>query len=170
LNTEGELLRLAREREGTTETAIREMVLEQPNLVGKGMRADISGHVDSDPIGRMKEKFIKLTRTQDGVDELACQKLELSSGTRLEFKVRLEKDQRGWLLKQFQFHVFLPGAGSVRMVRIHLNSGAWYDPLAVPRCHLHIGDSRAHVPFPIMHPRLILHLICEHIASDFGAS
>jgi hypothetical protein len=28
---------------------------------------------------------------------------------------------------------------------------------------MHIGDSRAHVPFPIIHPRLILYLICERI-------
>src|SRR5207248_9864326 len=32
------------------------------------------------------------------------------------------------------------------------------DPLAVPRCHMHIGDSKAPVPFPLMDPRLILHL------------
>ncbi|MCX6636962.1 MAG: hypothetical protein NT090_18050 [Acidobacteria bacterium] len=83
--------------------------------------------------------------------------------------MRLDEDQRGWLLKQFQFHVFLPGARSVQMVRIHLNSEAWHDPLAVPHCHLHIGGSHAHVPFPIIHPQLILYLICEHIDPDFGA-
>jgi hypothetical protein len=32
-----------------------------------------------------------------------------------------------------------------------------------------IGDSQAHVLFPIMSPRLIVHLICEHIEPDLGA-
>ncbi|MEK7753768.1 MAG: hypothetical protein AAB654_17735 [Acidobacteriota bacterium] len=69
-------------------------------------------------------------------------------------------------LKQFQFRVFLPGACSVRKLRIHLNPGDSHRPLTVPRCHMHIGDSRAHVPFPIIHPRLILYLICEHVEKD----
>jgi hypothetical protein len=54
------------------------------------------------------------------------------------------------------------------MVRIHLNPATLHDPLRVPRCHLHVGDSQAHIPFPIMNPRLILSLICEHIEPDFG--
>lgn len=28
----------------------------------------------------------------------------------------------------------------------------------------------AHVPFPIMNPRLILSLFCEHIEPDFGVA
>jgi len=56
----------------------------------------------------------------------------------------------------------------VKMLRIHLNGEPWYDPLTVPRCHLHIGDSRAHIPFPVTNPRLILHLLCEHIEPDLG--
>jgi hypothetical protein len=54
------------------------------------------------------------------------------------------------------------------MVRSHLNEISSHDPLAIPRCHMHIADSEAHVPFPVMNPRLILYLICEHIEPDFG--
>jgi hypothetical protein len=169
LSIEDELLALAKAHEATTETALREMVLARPDLLGRQMRAYLSRQVDYRRIERTNEKILQLTTVQDRLNELACPELELSSGARLEFKMRLEEDQRGWLLKQFRFHVFLPGARSVQMVRIHLNSEAWYDPLTVPRCHMHIGDSHAHVPFPIMHPRLILHLICKHIEPDFGA-
>jgi hypothetical protein len=54
------------------------------------------------------------------------------------------------------------------MIRIHLNREGGHDPLNVPQCHFHIGDSKAHVPFPIMSPRLMVHLICEHIEPDLG--
>ena len=50
-----------------------------------------------------------------------------------------------------------------------LNAHSWHDPFARPRCHMHIGNSQAHVPFPAMDPRLILYLICEHIEPDVGA-
>ena len=169
MSVEDELLQLAQDREATTEIALGEMVLERPDLLGKQMRVDLSRQVDYRRIGRTDDKFLQLTTIQGGLDELACPELELLSGTRLEFKMRLEEVQRGWLLKQFRFHVFLPGARGVRRVRVHLNPGDSNAPLAVPRCHMHIGDSRAHVPFPIIHPRLILYLICEHIEPDFGA-
>ncbi|MEX2299623.1 MAG: hypothetical protein WD733_01730 [Bryobacterales bacterium] len=54
------------------------------------------------------------------------------------------------------------------MIRVHLNTGASYDPLMVPRCHLHVDNSEAHVPFPIMSPSLILYVLCEHVEADFG--
>lgn len=170
MSIEDELLRLAREREATTETALGEMVLERPDHLVRQMRAYLSRQVDHGRIRRTNEKIPRLATVQDGLNELTCPGLEFLSGARLEFKMRLENDQQRWLMKQFRFHVFLPGARGVRSVRVHLNPGAWHDPLTVPRCHLHIGDSRAHVPFPIIHPRLILHLICEHIEPDFGAS
>jgi hypothetical protein len=54
------------------------------------------------------------------------------------------------------------------MVRIHLNPQSVRDPLRVPRCHLHIGASHAHVPFPIMPPLLMLDFICTDLEADVG--
>jgi hypothetical protein len=139
------------------------MPLDPPHILGRQLRDYLSRQVDRGRIRHANEKIPQLNRLPESLSELACPGLEFLSGARLEFKIRLERDQRGWLVTQFQFHVRLPQPCAFGMLRIHLNPGASHDPLTVPRCHMHIGDSRAHVPFPIMHPRLILYLICEHI-------
>ena len=79
----------------------------------------------------------------------------------------MEQEQGGWLVKRFKFHLHL-ARRSINMVRIHLNQEGGHDPLNVPRCHFHIGDSKAHIPFPIMSPRLTLHLLCEYVEPDLG--
>ena len=97
---------------------------------------------------------------------MVCEEVEFQSDSRLSFKIKLEYDQRGWLVRQFKFDLLLTGR-SIRRVSIHLNASAAYDdPLKVPRCHFHIGNGKAHIPFPIMSPRLMLHLLCEHIEPD----
>ena len=169
MTIEDELLRLARERESATEDALVEMVLDRPDILRRHPRAYLSRQVDRGRIRRTDEKIPQLATVQGGLNELACPELEFSSGGRLAFNIQLEEEQRGWLVKRFRFHVHLPQPRSINMVRIHLNAETWHDPLVVPRCHMHIGGSRAHVPFPVMDPRLILHLICEHIEPDVGA-
>jgi hypothetical protein len=161
VSIEDELLRLAREREAKTERALAEMLLEPPDLLRRQLRDYLFRQVDRQRMERANEKIPQLAVVEGGLNELACPEAEFSSGARLEFKIQLEEKQRGWLVKRFRFHVHLPRARSINMVLIHLNAEAWHDPLVVPRCHLHIGDSQAHVPFPIMDPRLILHFICE---------
>ena len=116
----------------------------------------------------LENELLELARVQGDLNQLDCPKAEFSSGARLGFRVELEATQRGWLVRRFRFHLHLPPARSIDMVRIHLNSEASHDPLVVPRCHAHIGRSLAHIPFPIMDPRLILHLICERLEPDFG--
>jgi hypothetical protein len=168
VSIENELLRLARAREANTEGALAEMLLEPPNQLLRHFRAYLTRQVD---YGRRKstdEKIVQLAAVQGGLNELVCPKAEFSSGARLEFKIQLEEEQHGWLVKRFQFHVHLPRTRSINMVRIHLNAEESHEPLVVPRCHMHIGKSKAHVPFPIMDPRLILHLICEGVEPDFG--
>lgn len=58
------------------------------------------------------------------------------------------------------------------MLRIHLNAQQWHDSLRVPRCHFHVARGRepgkARIPFPVMNPLLVLHLICEVIEPDFA--
>jgi len=165
---ENELLGLARAREAKTERALAEMLLEPPDRLRRQLRDYLSRQADRGRMKRADEKIPQLAALQGGLNELACPEAKFSSGARLEFKIQLEEQQRGWLVKRFRFHVHLPRARSINMVRIHLNAETWHDPLAVPRCHMHIGDSQAHVPFPIMDPRLILHLICKDVEPDFG--
>lgn len=144
------------------------MGLEPPSRLLRQLRADLSRQVDKGRIGRMIEKIPRLDTVEGGLNELTCPRLTFSSGTKLDFKIQLEEHQAGWLVKRYQFHVHLPDERRIKMVRIHLNLDPSHDPLKTPRCHFHIDESKAHIPFPIINPRLILHLICEHIEPDFG--
>lgn len=168
MSIEDELLRLARERESATGDALNEMILDPPHLLGRQLRAYLARQVDRGRIRRPDDRIPQLATVQGGLNELTCSGLEFTSDARLEFRIQLQEDQPGWLVKRFRFHVHLPQRRSINMVRIHLNAEAWHDPLSVPRCHMHVGGSRAHVPFPVTDPRLILHLVCEHIEPDFG--
>ena len=96
-----------------------------------------------------------------------CEDVEFRSDSRLSFNIQMEQEQAGWLVRRFRFRLHLAGR-SINKIQIHLNQEIGHDPLNVPRCHFHIGDSKAHIPFPMMSPRLMLHLICEHIETDVG--
>jgi hypothetical protein len=165
---EDELLRLARGREAASERALAEMFLETPDILGRHFRYYLKRRVHLHRMTPIGENVLTLTALTGGVNELACPEAMFSSGARLTFNIQLQPGQRGWCVLRFKFHLHLASSRGIKMVRIDLNPQTWHDPLTVPRCHMHIGDSRAHVPFPIMNPRLILHLLCEHIEPDFG--
>jgi hypothetical protein len=167
LNAEDELLQLARERENAAQAALEGMPLE-PDQLRRQLREYLSRQVEHARMKRTEGRFPQLTTIEGGLNELACPAAEFADGGRLVFSIQLEKSQRGWLVKRFKFHLHLPPTRNIGMVRIHLNPGTWHDPVRIPRCHLHVGDSGAHIPFPVMNPRLILSLICEHIEPDFG--
>jgi hypothetical protein len=165
---EDDLINLARMREAQSEAVLSKMLLESPSYLRRQLRHYISRQVDRGRMKRPDEGIPRLETFQGGLDQLSCERAEFYSGTWLSFKIELRQQQGGWALERFQFHVHLVER-RIHMVRIHLNNQTLHDPLAVPRCHLHIGGSKAHVPFPVMNPRLILDLICEHIERDFGA-
>jgi hypothetical protein len=167
VNTET-LLKLAREREDKVQGALTEMLLEPPDQLLRELRYYLVRQVDHDRAKHTNEKIIQLALCQEGLNELACLEAKFSSGALLKFRIQLEKTQCGWLVKRFQFHIRFKRTCRIDKIQIHLNQEASRDPLEIPRCHVHIGDSRAHIPFPIMDPRLILHLICECIEPDFG--
>lgn len=169
MSIEDELLVLARQRDEETQGALARMLLDPPHILGRQLRDYLSRQVDGGRIPRTNEKIPQLNTLSESLSKLACPGLAFSSGARLKFEIQIQKDQRGCFLRQFQFRLHSPNRPAVEIVRIELKPETQRDPLAVPRCHMHIGDSRAHVPFPIIHPRLILHLICEHIEPDFGA-
>ncbi|MDP2999841.1 MAG: hypothetical protein Q8N47_20300 [Bryobacterales bacterium] len=163
MSIEGELLQLARERETETQDALARMLLDPPHILGRQLRDYLSRQVDRGRIRHANEKVLQLNTLPDSLSKLACSGLAFSSGARLKFEIQIQKDQRGCFLRQFQFRLHSPNRPAVEMVRIELEPETQRDPLVVPRCHLHIGGRAAHVPFPIMHPVLILYLICEHI-------
>lgn len=165
MSPEDELVELARHREAATEDALLGMILDAPHSLRRQVREYLRRQVDYRRIKRPDEGIPQLETIPGGINELTCPSVDFLSDARLDFKIQFEENQRGWFVKQFQFHV--PAPRSIRMVRIHLNAATVRDPLAVPRCHMHV-DGKAHVPFPIMNPRLILYLICEHIEPDFG--
>lgn len=150
------------------ETALGAMLIESPALFGRHLRQDLSRQIDSGRMKRTDDRIPQLAAVPGGLNELECPGAEFADGGRLLFNIQLEESQRGWLIKRFRFHLHLPPSRNIKMVRIHLNPETWHDPVRIPRCHLHVGDSSAHIPFPIMNPRLILSLICEHIEPDFG--
>ena len=167
MSVENELVQLARQRENETQIALQGMSFE-PDHLRRQLREDLSRQFDHARMKRPDDRVPQPTTVQGGLNELACPEVEFVDGGRLLFNIQLENSQRGSLVKRFRFHLHLPPSRNIKMVRIHLNPETWHDPLRVPRCHLHIGDSQAHIPFPIMNPRLILSLVCEHIEPDFG--
>lgn len=166
---ESELLELARQRESAVESALAGMLLDPPHFLRREYRAYLARLLDRNRIMGPVEAIPQLNRVQGGFEELVCPELSFSSGARLEFNVRLEQEQGGWLVRRFHFCLDLPQQRRINRVRIELNPEGSHNPLEVPRCHMHIDNSQAHIPFPVMNPRLILHVICDQIEPDVGS-
>ena len=169
MSIEHELQRLALNREEAFESALRELDLEPPDFLLRQMRAYLADQEDHGRIKHFAEKSVQLTQQRGGIQEMECNAVQFSSGSRLDFKISMKKQRAGWRITGFNFHLHLPAERKIGMVRVHLNVERARDPLVVPRCHMHIdGGKRAHVPFPIMSPRLILQLVCDAIEPDIG--
>ena len=167
MNLEDELLLLAREREKISEGNLAEIWMDQPHKLRLQLRNDLNTHADRKKLKHSGDAPHLKTLTGD-LQEIVCPEVEFLSEARLDFNIQLTRHQRRWLIRRFRFHLRLPASRNIKMVRIHLNDQTGFDPVRVPRCHLHVGDSAAHVPFPVMEPRLLVHLICEYIEPDFG--
>ena len=167
MSIDDDLQRLALKREDAFESALDELDLDPPDFLLRQMRAYLADREDHGRIKRFAEKSVQLSQQTDGIQDLECHAVQFASGSSLDFNIRIKKRQTGWRMTQFKFHLHLPPARKVNMVRVHLNVKRTRDALIVPRCHLHIGGGkRAHVPFPIMSPRLTLQLVCEVIEPD----
>jgi len=167
LSIDDELLQLARAREAEFESALDTLVLPQPDLLLRQMRAYLADQDDHGRIKRFAETSVQLGEDEDA-KQIKCSAVGFVSGSTLDFSIKLKKWQTGWRVSQFKFDLHLHGR-KVSMIRFHLNGKQSWNPLVVPRCHVHIdGGKRAHVPFPIMNPRLTLQFICEVIEPDIG--
>jgi hypothetical protein len=143
------------------------MWFDHPGTLRRQLRSDLARQADMNRLKHSDERVVHLNSVDKTVQELVCPGVAFSSDSSLNFKLELEAEQRGWLIKRFKFSLHLVGR-NIKMVRIHLNDRIGHDPVRIPRCHLHIDDSVAHIPFPIMNPRLMVHVICEHLEPDLG--
>jgi len=96
------------------------------------------------------------------VEELVCQGVEFATGSRLSFSLKMVDHRGRWSMLSFEFDLHLSGR-KVEMIQVHLNERGSPEPDRVPRCHLHVRPSDAHIPFPATGPRLIVNLLCEHV-------
>ena len=167
MSLDEELAQLARQRDDATQVALDGLIVDPAHLL-RQIRNYLKRQTDYGRFAHLKESAIELKAVQNSLHELACKTLEFSSGSELKFCLRLEPRQRGTFVTQFYFHVKLAQPRPIGMVRIHLNAKVARDPLSVPRCHLHVDHSQPHVPFPVLDPRLILQLLCEHIEPTIG--
>src|SRR5208283_1072761 len=120
LSIEDELKQLALEREDAFESALNKLDLDPPEFLLRQMRAYLADEVDRRRIRRFVDKAVQLTQQEDGIQELGCTSIEFVSGSSLDFRIRMEKQQTGWRIDQFQFHLRLPTDRKVSMVRVHL--------------------------------------------------
>jgi hypothetical protein len=166
LSLEDDLLALARDRENASESNLSLMMVDHPDKLRRHLRHYLAEQTNH---GRLKQTYEvpRLDALEGGLQELVCEGIEFWSDCKLSFNIQMEQEQGGWFVGRFRFHLHLVRR-NINMVRIHLNQECGHDPLNVPRCHFHIGDSKAHIPFPLMSPRLMLHLLCDHIEPDLG--
>ena len=97
----------------------------------------------------------------------AC--IRFSSGAELSFGITLRNELERSKLVAYRFHLELPPDSGLKFVRIDLNGPQnLYDPLQIPRSHIHPGFPHIHVPFPVMSPLEVLdrlfHVIEPHFA------
>jgi len=146
LSWEAELEALARDRENAYLSSLALMLVDHPGTLRLQLRHYLAEQANN---GRLKQTYNvpRLDTHEGGLQELVCEDVEFRSDSRLNFNVEMEREQTGWLVKRFKFHLHL-ARRRINMVRIHLNQEVGHDPLNVPRCHFHIGDSKAHIPFP----------------------
>jgi hypothetical protein len=96
----------------------------------------------------------------------AC--IQFTSGAQLKFGIALRFDGTKTTLLEYNFHLRLPDSSGLRFVRIDLNAPTGdYDPLHVPRSHMHPGFENIHLPFPVMQPLEILDRIVHVIEPHF---
>ncbi len=167
MSWEDELRSLARERESVYESSSPLFMVDRPGTLRRQLRHYLAEQANSGKLKRTYDHVPRLDTHEAGLQELVCEEVEFPSDSMLSFNIRMEQKQAGWLVRDFEFRLHLTKR-AINMLQIHLNEKVSHDPLRVPRCHFHIGDSDAHIPFPIMNPRLIVHLICEHIEPDLG--
>lgn len=167
MTTEEQLTPLARRRDDAVTSAAERGVSDPGNLY-RQLRHYLQSLVDRKRMSTRVVDALRLTTQKSAINDLRSAVVEFASGSKLEFNIQVEKSQDGWMIVSYEFHLSLPQSRAVKMVRLHLNRAASHRPLHIPRCHMHVGDSEAHVPIPAMTPLMLLHLICEILEPDIS--
>jgi len=96
--------------------------------------------------------------------------IQFPSGAQLSFGITLRFDGSQTTLLAYRFYLHLLPASGLRFIRIDLNSPKEdYDPLHLPRSHMHPGFEGIHIPFPAMRPLEILDRMIHVIEPHFTA-
>jgi hypothetical protein len=161
---EDELLELARQRHRLGSDP-EQLKVDHPETLLRQIRHYLAEQSNR---RRLKKSYDgpRLTDHAREIKKIESDEIEFHSDSKLTFSIELHQDRYRWEVKHFEFNLHIPGR-AVDRVRIDLNLNHDADPVRVPRCHFHIGDGDAHIPFPLMSLRLTLHLLCEHIEPDF---
>jgi hypothetical protein len=94
--------------------------------------------------------------------------IHFHSGAQLAFGITLRFSGTQTTLLAYRFYLSLLPASGLRFVRIDLNAPKeTYDPLHVPRSHIHPGFEGIHIPFPVMGPIEVLDRIVHVIEPHF---
>ena len=94
--------------------------------------------------------------------------IHFRSGAELSFGVTLRHDGYKTTMLAYRFHIQLPLSSALEFIRIDLNPPrANYDPLHMPRSHMHPGYEGIHIPFPPMRPLEVLDRIVHVIEPHF---
>ncbi len=79
--------------------------------------------------------------------------IQFRSGAQLSFGITLRVGATSTSLLSYRFHLSLFPASGLRFIRIDLHAHKeGYDPLHMPRSHMHPGFESVHIPFPVMSP------------------
>ena len=94
--------------------------------------------------------------------------IHFRSGAELSFGITLRSDGSKSTILAYRFHIQLPNSSGLDFVRIDLNlAKEQYDPLHMPRSHMHPGHEGIHIPFPVMRPLEVLDRIVHVIEPHF---
>ena len=91
MSVEGELQRLALERENAYEAALDALDLDPPDRLLRQLRAYLAVQEDRRRIKHFAERSVRLSQQTGGIQELECHTVQFASGSRLDFNVRMQK-------------------------------------------------------------------------------
>jgi hypothetical protein len=166
----------AKALEASTTADLVKIDLPEPHECFREIRLYLQRMTD---IGRTKNGVHVLSQVSENNDtqinagptifrEPCASCIHFSSGAQLSFGITFRLDGATTTLLSYRVHLhLLPGTG-IRFVRIDLNPpNDDYDPLHVPRSHIHPGFEGIHIPFPVMTPLAVLDRIVHVIEPYF---
>ena len=120
MSWEDELKALARDRETACQSSLSQMMVDHPGTLRRQLRHYLAEQANCRRLKQTYDDVPRLETQAGGLQELVCDEVEFRSDSRLTFNVQMEREQTGWLIRRFKFHLHL-SKRSINMIRIHLN-------------------------------------------------